>query len=134
MKNLLVILFLFFATPAYADSLDETVHTQSKWFTPFTWYDYSFEAIYMGVTSMDWSQTQQIANNPGTRAESNPFLGGPHPSLANVNTIIPISMGLHALIAYALPKPYREIWQMAWIGIETRQVVGNVSAGLRIRF
>ncbi len=103
------------------------------WFTPFSWYDYALEATYFGVTSMDWSQTQQIANDPAHYHEMNPLLGQ-HPSLANVNVLIPSAMALHALIAYALPKPFREVWQMAWIGVETYCVVNNVSIGLRVRF
>ncbi len=118
------VISLFISSPAYAGEV---------WFTPFTWYDYTLEATYFGVTSMDWSQTQQIANNPSRYYETNPFLGR-HPSLANVNILIPSSMALHALIAYALPKPFREVWQMAWIGIETDMVQHNASLGLKIKF
>lgn len=103
------------------------------WFTPFSWYDYALEATYFGVTSMDWSQTQQIANDPAHYHEMNPLLGQ-HPSLANVNVLIPSAMALHALIAYALPKPFREVWQMAWIGVEASTVQHNASIGLRIKF
>ena len=118
------ILIVLSYSNAFADSL---------FFQPFSGYDYTLEAIFIGTTSMDWSQTQQITNNPMMYHEMNPILGR-HPSLGLVNMYFPISIGLHALIAYALPKPYREVWQMGWIGIETGMVVNNVSIGLRIKF
>lgn len=103
------------------------------WFTPFTWYDYSLEATFLGVTSMDWSQTQEIATHPMEYRELNPVLGS-HPSVGAVNLYFPSAMALHALIAYALPKPYREIWQSVWIGVESYTVINNASIGLKIHF
>lgn len=123
-KTILFIAFLFWSKPVQAGEI---------WFTPFTWYDYALETTYFGVTSMDWSQTQQIANNPTHYYETNPFLGR-HPSLANVNILIPSAMAIHAIIAYALPKPFREVWQMAWIGVESDMVQHNASIGLKIKF
>jgi hypothetical protein len=127
MKTLVAVaLFLFLLFPSEAVAGD-------LWFTPFTWYDYTLEATFLGVTSMDWSQTQEIASQPTIYHEMNPALGN-HPSLLAVNIYFPASMAVHALVAYALPKPYREVWQTMWIGVETYCVVNNVSIGLRVRF
>ena len=103
------------------------------WFTPFSWYDYALETTFIGVTSMDWSQTQQIAAHPQEYYETN-FILGRHPSLNTVNIYFPSAMALHALVAYALPKPWREVWQTMWIGVETYTVYTNASIGLRIKF
>lgn len=103
------------------------------WFTPFSWYDYALETTFIGVTSMDWSQTQQVATHPLLYSEMNPILGS-HPSLEAINIYFPSAMALHALVAYALPKPWREVWQTMWIGIETYTVYTNATIGLRIKF
>ena len=103
------------------------------WFTPFSWYDYALETTFIGVTSMDWSQTQQIATHPHEYYETN-FILGRHPSLNTVNIYFPSAMALHALVAYALPKPWREVWQTMWIGVETYTVYTNETIGLRIKF
>ena len=103
------------------------------WFTPFSWYDYALETTFIGVTSMDWSQTQQIVAHPHEYYETN-FILGRHPSLSTVNIYFPSAMALHALVAYALPKPWREVWQTMWIGVETYTVYTNASIGLRIKF
>ncbi|BDG02489.1 hypothetical protein [Anaeromyxobacter oryzae] len=35
-------------------------------------------------------------------------------------------MGLHAVVAYLLPRPWRTAWQCVWIGAEAWTVGGNV--------
>ena len=100
---------------------------------PWTRADTYREVAYVIITTADWSQTLQSADHPEKWTEMNPILGK-HPSRSRVNTLIPLGMVLHAGIAYILPRPYREWWQYAWIGIETAAVGKNLSVGIGIGF
>jgi hypothetical protein len=97
----------------------------------WTWHDTVLEATYFGVQAVDWMQTRNFLARGDL--ETNPILGS-RPSRGALLGYNLVTLTLHAAISYALPKPYREIWQVVSIGVEGWQVGSNVrtSAGLRV--
>ena len=96
----------------------------------------------MAVTCIDWGQTRYISTHGNQYYENNPILGR-HPSLDKVNTLVPLGIIGHAVIAAALPKHYtifgfdvhpRLIWQGVWIGIEIDAVASNFKTGIKYEF
>lgn len=115
-----ILLILWLSSPTLAAEL-------------WTKADMAREAAFVAVTVIDWSQTLKTADHPEKWTENNPILGE-HPSRGKVNTYFPAGILLHAVIAYALPRPYREWWQYTWIGVETAAVGKNLSVGIGISF
>ncbi len=99
--------------------------------------DTLFEALFGVLVYVDWKQTIEFTQNPYQYPnchETNPFLGH-HPSRTRINAVMGASLAAHALIAYALPQPYRGVWQFVWIGIEADVIHTNtVVTGVAIRF
>ncbi len=100
--------------------------------------DTALQATFLLVTAVDWAQTRSAHvgyEGPDyPYEETNPFLGK-HPSALRIDSMIAASMVGHTLVAYLLPKPYRTLWQLGWITVESATVVKNhYSAGVRIRW
>ena len=95
--------------------------------------DTALQLTYVAVTAADWSQTLHIARNPEQYHEKNPRLGN-HPSTGSVNAHFISTIAVHTTIAWVLPKEYRTIWQMFWIGYEAGFVQRNAAIGLTLSF
>jgi hypothetical protein len=99
----------------------------------WTQEDTKYQTAFIATALVDWGQTLYIASNPDEYKESNVLLGD-HPSRDKVNMYFPIAIGLHTAVAVALPKDYRRVWQLIWIGIETGMIVHNASIGIKVDF
>ena len=117
MKRLIIILCLL-ATPACAD----------EW----TQKDIQYQAVFVALTSVDWLQTKEISRNPKFY-ERNIILGG-NPDQNKIDIYFTSCLLAHSAIAYYLPRKYRRIWQVCWIGMEVGTSCHNVAAGVRIKF
>jgi hypothetical protein len=78
-------------------------------------------------------QTREIAKDPYRYRETN-FLLGTHPSMNRVDAVLAGTLIAHTYIAYKLPKAYRTVWQMFWIGVEFEAIKNNYKSGIRIHF
>jgi|WetSurMetagenome_2_1015567.scaffolds.fasta_scaffold237660_3 hypothetical protein len=65
--------------------------------------------------------------------ETNPLLGK-YPSNKEVNIYFISCALLHTGIAYALPNPYRNAWQLLTIGFESSVVYNNYRIGIKFEF
>lgn len=112
MRYLLAIILLALTTcqPVYAD----------KW----TNTDTALQLTYTAVHIADWAQTRQIALHPDIWYEKNLILGT-NPHSDKVDAYFALTLLGHTAIAYMLPDPYRNLWQGAWIGIESGVIYGN---------
>lgn len=99
----------------------------------WTQEDTKYQTAFIMTALVDWGQTLYIARNPDEYEENNRILGS-HPSRDKVNMYFPIAIGLHTAVAVALPKDYRRVWQLIWIGIETGMIVHNASIGIKVDF
>ena len=99
----------------------------------WTQEDTKYQTAFIMTALVDWGQTLYIAGNPDEYEENNRILGS-HPSRDKVNLYFPIAIGLHTAVAVALPKDYRRVWQLIWIGIETGMIVHNTSIGIKVDF
>jgi hypothetical protein len=122
-KLILTVFLILIASPAWAYTFAD------QWSKT----DTAFEAVYAGLTIVDWGQTRDIAKHPQQYSEMNPLLGK-HPSLDKVDILIPTGIVAHGIISMALPPKYRRYWQVIFIGIEGVAVLQNYNAGLRIDF
>jgi hypothetical protein len=104
-------LALLAVEPAYAVDRD------------WTWHDTALEVTYAAVQTVDWMQTRAFLAQG--RLETNPILGS-RPTRAQLLAYNLVTLTLHAAVSYALPRPYREIWQVVSIGVEAWQVGSNV--------
>lgn len=100
-----------------------------EWTTEDTYREVTYLALHMA----DWSQSLDIADNPGKWHEHNPVLGS-HPSRGKVNTWFAVTGLLHPVVSYVIPRPYREIWQYITIGVEIGCVGSNFNAGIGFGF
>lgn len=107
--------------------------TPAQAFDQWTKTDTTFQIAYTTLHVMDWGQTLDISKNTEKWHETNPILGR-HPSCEKVNYYFATTLIGHTAIAYILPKDYRRIWQMVWIGIEAGYVIHNASIGIKMRF
>jgi hypothetical protein len=99
-----------------------------KHFEPFSGRELKTQLAYTMATMIDWKQTLNIVKDD-RYYEINPILGK-HPSRERVNTLIPLGIAAHWLIAWWLPKEYRATWQGGWLLVETTAIVHNYSVGL----
>lgn len=131
MKTIAVILFLLFATPAYADSL---------FFQPFDTIDWSL----LGGTALadigDMSTSSSISyadehGHPGYQ-ESNTlidnFWGNKAPSQIQYAVTFAGIFAGQSLIAWALPVPIREMALGSFITIGIIDINHNEAMGLRV--
>jgi hypothetical protein len=110
----------------------------------WSWADTTLEGTFIVLAVIDWGQTRNLVQKG--RTEINPLLGK-HPSLDEVNILIPLGIVAHGLIAMSLKPVYhfevfsykfdipaRRWWQIGFIGIEGVAVWNNCNAGLIIEF
>lgn len=98
--------------------------------------DTALQATYTVLHLVDWSQSIDIARRAPAHPlwqEGNPILGS-FPSERRVHAYMAATLVGHALIARALPRPYRSVWQCITIGLETSAVGMNFSSGVRLAF
>jgi hypothetical protein len=99
------------------------------------------ELTFASLLLVDCSQTLWMVGHPPDPRRPPPLWGdesnivlGPHPNRLTVVSYTTGALAAHFTIALLLPRPYREIWQVTWIGVETAVVGMNYSAGLRLSF
>ena len=118
MRQIFLVLMLFFAIPVQADD---------KWTTQNT----VLEIVYQTAAFVDWKQTRALESFG--HSETNPLLGA-HPSAGKVNAyFIGCAIG-HLLIAYLLPEKWRLAFQAASVFIEIDVVRHNYGVGIRVSF
>ncbi len=133
-----------------AGSTPATVQGQQR-----TAIDYGLATASTALIVADWSQTLQIARNPGqpgvwsvsgnatdglagfmlgtpSHSEANPLLGR-HPSVGRVNTMLSLAVLANGA-ALLLPRTPRRVWYSVVIAIEAIAVTHNLSSGLLIGF
>lgn len=118
MKNLLIILLLVLVP-------------MSLWaWKPDKWEaeDTLLQGIFITFLILDCNQTYY---RQGYKEEN--IILGEYPSNKKVNLYF-ISYGiLHTGIAYILPKPYRNYWQLLCIGVESNTVYYNYKIGIKFQ-
>ena len=111
--------------------------------TSSTWrpVDTAREAVWMGVTLIDYGQTLNIASHPERWEEKNPILGK-HPSRSQVNAYFAASALFHPAVSAVLPTDacvgpicdWRAAWQWMTISVEAGVVGHNYSLGVKTDF
>jgi hypothetical protein len=91
--------------------------------------DTTFEVTFGVSLAIDSMQTYHFLRNaePGERRpreEGNPILGA-RPSTAKLLAYELTAMTAHVVIARLLPRPYRRLWQVVWIGVEVYTIGRN---------
>ena len=126
MKIFLVVTFLVVPFAVHAEE------SNRKW----SKIDRVFQATSILAIAADWNQTRQIAKNPKLYYENGvaEVVLGRHPSLSRVNWYFAGSMILNTAIAYALPNPYRRMFQIGSIVYEAYWINNNYGIGIRINF
>jgi hypothetical protein len=99
----------------------------------WTYTDTALQATFLTLHGMDWAQTLHIVRNPDKYYETNNILGK-YPSEGRVNSYMALTAIGHTAIAYALPKPWRTMWQGTGIYIGYDSVQHNINAGIGISF
>lgn len=89
--------------------------------------DTALELVFVGVTLLDMMQTSEFRSRGHEEANS---LLGTYPSQQEVTLGIGACILGHALVAIALPKPWRSLWQGGGIGVEVMAVVWNRTTGV----
>lgn len=134
--------------------LASPVHADYKFADSWSWTDTAYQGVFWTVTAVDWAQTRWMVKQDWqwdgkNHHEMNPILGN-HPSLDKVNTLIPLAMVAHTLVALALPPRIkwngedvkvfkvkvnpRRIWQCVFIGVEVGAVGHNIGGGVKLDF
>lgn len=105
-----------------------------RWWDKHEWTkdDMTFQVGYTLLHIVDWGQTLDIENHP-RHFERNPILGR-HPSRSEVHTYFATTLGLHWLIARALPRKWRNHFQASTIAIQFGVVKDNFEGGISIDF
>lgn len=131
----------------------DIANAEYKFAENWTWKDTAYQAAFLGVTLVDWKQTDWMASrnwywDGHQHREMNPFLGD-HPDSGKVDKLIPLGMLAHTVIALALPPRsvteeeekngdininFRRIWQCAFIVVEVAAVGNNYAAGVGFGF
>lgn len=150
---LVVVLVMMMGSSGFANPLQFMWGQDDQWL----WQDTLIQGIFTSLMLIDWRQTHDVITEKETVYQSgdvvdqngtvigswhykyerykynekNPILGE-HPSKKKLAFYMSSMIIGHNLIAYILPRPYREIWQAAGIGIEITSIANNYSAGVRI--
>ena len=130
-RGLLLASMFIFCTPARA-------------FDEWSDADVKREAVMIGVTTIDWLQTRNIARhnctNPST-GEHDCYENGPaasfigsNPSVGQVNNYFAASMLAHIGFVTVLPSKYRAAFQFTSIVYEASYVAGNYKLGISAKF
>lgn len=114
----------------------------AEWFSGLDRAAVAREAAYDGLLLVDYGQTLDIKNHPGSY-ETNPLLGK-HPSDEQIRRHFGAALVIHGLVSWALPdKPInrlgialspRALWQYVTLGVEGAVVASNFGMGLKVRF
>jgi hypothetical protein len=123
MARALMVALALVAVPTRADDNDP-----SRW----TATDTVLQLTTTALIVMDWNQTRHCLSSP-TCQELNPILGR-RPSQGAVATYAIGSALACAGISYALPRPWRNMWQTLTIGVEGHAVYRHLRVGLSIGF
>ncbi len=99
---------------------------------PWSRTDMALQLAFTGITVIDCLQTHTIAQDPRWE-ETNRFLGR-HPSHAKVNAYCGAALVATAAAAILLRQPYRRMWQVILIGIESEAVYHNHEIGVGLSF
>jgi hypothetical protein len=120
---------IILASPCFAWELD-----------PWSKTDVAMEAIYIGLSLVDWGQT--LDGEKKGHAEINPWLGE-HPSRARINWHFSFSIIGHPFATWFVPSkikmlglkiPARRIWQSSYVSWQAGIVVHNFNMGLGFNF
>jgi len=95
--------------------------------------DVVFEATYLTLHAVDWSQTLDIVEHHDTYHEQNVILGR-HPNRGDVNTYFAATALLHLALANWLDRPTRNYFQIGTIALEAVVIGNNYSIGLRLAY
>jgi hypothetical protein len=110
MKYILIVCLLFYTSLAMASD---------KW----TFTDSALEATFVTMAMLDRSQTLQLKDKGAYEYFSG--LLGKYPTDKRTNRLFFIYIPLHAYIAWKLSEPYRRIWQVGFIVLESYNVYRN---------
>ena len=83
------------------------------------------EAAFGVSMYLDYSQTVQITRDGW---EHNPIIGQRGQNFPPAPYVV-TTFVLHAVIAYALPRPWRTVWQGGWTVVEGMTVWDNYTSG-----
>ena len=128
-------------------------NAEYKFAENWTKTDTAWQVTFLSITAVDWMQTRWMAKQNWQwdgkyYHETNPFLGD-FPSEGKVNTLIPLAMLGHTLVALAIPPRscteeqekngrininFRRIWQCLFIGVESAAVYKNYTIGVHLEF
>lgn len=128
-----MVLILVFSGTAKANDhlqMDASKDVAGKW----TIGDSALEAVFLASLAVDRGQTNGAQDMGRKEIGWARHFIGEDPSSGQVNRYFAACAALHAAVAYALPKPYRTVWQSFWIGVEFKTIDSNVSAGIGMRF
>lgn len=89
------------------------------------------QLLFTTALAADWRQSREIARDP-ERNDYNPFLRDQ--DTARVDQYFAACALGHYLVARALPRPWREGWQLTWFVVELGTVHHNVRAGVRLQW
>jgi hypothetical protein len=128
MKNLIAMLVLaaMVTTTAEAEEID------IKWAPKWTVTDIVLESAFIGLMAVDMGTTLDQKNHAHLY-EQNSILGR-HPSDAKIIGYMTGGVILHAVVSHYLPKPWRNIWQIVFIGIESNSVYNNFRLGGKVSY
>lgn len=119
MKTTLFVFVFLFVLPCQADEWTDT--------------DTAYEAVYLIVHTIDWSQSRYGASHPEQFTEANQILGK-YPTDSEVNRYFIATGLLHVGIAYALPSEWRRRFQIFTIVLETGVNSRNYQLGVKLKF
>ncbi len=91
----------------------------------WTKQDTALELAFAGTAGIDWKQTVTIT---GECSEMNPMIGRCG-NVVPANIYFPMAIVAHAVIAAALPRTWRTVFQSFTVGVEASTVVANQLAG-----
>ncbi len=133
LKKILIALVLMVPVFAHAQENRAWWHDGWEWTTT----DTVLEGAFVAAGMVDLIQTQQWLRpvKPGHLGhyEMNPLLGR-HPTDPELYRYWAASFAIHAAVSYALPKPYREMWQSITLVVEAGNDYYNFQTGMTIRF
>ena len=157
-KIMIVILFLMIYGSCFANPLQFAWQTETKddqWILA----DTLIQSLFISLMIIDWKQTDRLMRIKESITyeeeiydeneiyigykektytqykykEKNPILGE-HPSRKRLAVYMGTCIISHTLIAYILPRPWREIWQAFGIGIEIYAVSSNYATEVKWGF
>lgn len=104
---------------------------EAGWFSPLSPAEKVLQGAFLGLGLVDWGQTVNFTQNPALRAteEINPVLGR-RPSRARVNVLVPLGLAAHTAGVIALPRPWRNVLQVAGLVGEGLAVGNNAARGI----